>query len=486
MKHEEPNLQLIFDGIKGHALIQTNLEAKVVGWNDGAELLLGYSRSEIMGIRASIFFTPEDLADDVEEKEMKQARETGQAEDKRWHVKKDGSRFFANGIMNSLKNADGELIGYIKVMNDDTERLKIQERFDAATIRTGVGVWDYDIATNTAWRSPSHDFLHGYYKVLPDWSLEIALEHIHPDDRKRFKDTMMTAISNHKSWSVDYRIIWPDQSIHWVVANGHMVFDEDNKPVKIVGTTVDITKRKLAEEKLTETVKDLQSETNLRDRFVAALSHDLRTPINTAKLSAQVLRRNYAYDDKVVKSSERIASNLDRVDNMIQDLLDATRIKAGEKVPLKREHINLANVIHSTIDDLRQAFGNRFEIVEVDHVKGFWDSGGIKRIIENLCNNAIKYGDPSAPIKLTISLDSPEVAKIQVQNYGHIISAQDLQNFFKPFQRSESALLSGKKGWGIGLMLVKAIVDAHGGEINVRSTVEEGTTFSIFLPLNLK
>ena len=128
------NSRIIVDGIKDHAIISTDINGYINDWNVGAELIFGWKRNEVMGKLASLIFTPEDLNHGVDKEEMMSAATLGKAEDKRWHIKKNGIRFYANGIMNSLLDDTGKVMGFVKVLRDDTERIMIEDEKRRAEI----------------------------------------------------------------------------------------------------------------------------------------------------------------------------------------------------------------------------------------------------------------------------------------------------------------------------------------------------------------
>jgi len=226
----------------------------------------------------------------------------------------------------------------------------------------------------------------------------------------------------------------------------------------------------------------LREERELRENFVSALSHDLRTPLTAARMSAQILLRQRDNPGALEKLAGRIIDNLDRTDDMIRNLLDANRIKAGEKLPIKISACELNKVIRESLDDLITLYGNRF-IFETDTpVSGYWDGEAIRRIIENLCGNAVKYGS-AREITVRLRLLSSEVEiEISVHNWGTPIAKEDLESLFQHFRRSRKAVHEGQRGWGIGLTLVRGIAEAHGGTAEVSSTLEHGTTFKVKLP----
>lgn len=229
-------------------------------------------------------------------------------------------------------------------------------------------------------------------------------------------------------------------------------------------------------------VTDLVTERELREVFVALLSHDLRTPLAASKMAAQLIQRQPEKLETVLSLAARIVSSVDRADQMIGDLLDANRIRSGEILPLQIESFDLNELVKETLDDLTTIHGDRFILKTNTKVIGNWDRKGLRRIIENLCNNAIKYGDFQTPVQLFIRLEN-NLVQLEVQNWGNVISIQDQKTLFTQFRRGEN--VSGSiKGWGIGLTLVRGVAEAHGGSVQVQSNIQQGTTFTLKLPLD--
>ncbi|HXH31933.1 MAG TPA: ATP-binding protein [Bacteriovoracaceae bacterium] len=237
-------------------------------------------------------------------------------------------------------------------------------------------------------------------------------------------------------------------------------------------------------DKITDTkekVEELETERSLREDFVSLLSHDLRTPMTAARMAADMIKRKSHDPLACVSLSARIIENLARADQMIRNLLDANRIRSGEKLPLSIEHFVLSSLIAQTIEELTLVHGNRFIFRPTETVEGFWDEKGIRRIIENLCSNAIKYGSPDAAVYIELRQTQTTV-QILVQNFGKVIPEEERISLFKQFRRSDAAQVSGKRGWGIGLTLVRGVAEAHGGNVSVTSDTETGTIFMVSLP----
>lgn len=228
-------------------------------------------------------------------------------------------------------------------------------------------------------------------------------------------------------------------------------------------------------------ITDLKKEKDLRETFVSAMTHDLRTPITAARMSAQIIRKNPHNTENVHKQISRIIANVDRIDEMIQDLLDANLIKAGQILPIHVSECNLKNIAEETLSDLIVTYGDRFILNAPPHLLFSCSKDAIRRILENLCSNAVKYGSPETPIVIAM-LEDAENIFINIHNQGNIIPQNEIDGLFGQYQRSATAVTSGQKGWGIGLTLVKGLVEAHKGFISVVSNGIEGTVFKIILP----
>jgi signal transduction histidine kinase len=182
------------------------------------------------------------------------------------------------------------------------------------------------------------------------------------------------------------------------------------------------------------------------------------------------------------KTANRIAENMDRADQMIRDLLDTNRIEAGQRLSIEIAECDLVQITKDTLEELAIVHGDRFVLKMPETLRGHWSSAGIKRILENLCTNAIKYGAQDRPVTVSLNQESDRVV-LSVQNWGNPISAKEQVELFKAYHRTESAQSGKQKGWGLGLTLVKGLAEAHGGSVAVESTLESGTTFTVTLPL---
>ncbi len=278
------------------------------------------------------------------------------------------------------------------------------------------------------------------------------------------------------------------ETVHYFIVTLCPLRANDGTVKGFVACLFNVDAMKLAKRKLEDSLVSvslqttrLQTERELRERFVTTLSHDLRTPLAAARMGADLLTEQLG-DAAAIKLAKLIATNIDRADQMIVDLLDANRLQAGEPLDVELEHCELNEVTTEALEALAAIHGPRFKLRASDQLDGHWDRGGIRRVLENLCSNAIKYGALDKLVMVSLGRDR-DFAVIEVHNEGAPISAVDQATLFTLHRRTESARTGGKKGWGIGLAVVRALAEAHGGSVEVESSGQLGTTFRVRLPL---
>ena len=256
--------RLFADNVLDYALFVIDADRTVRTWGHGAERLLGYTEAEILGERADVFFTPEDIAAGQPEEEVRQALAEGRGEDDRWHVRKDGTRFWSAGVLTPLRDGDGRLHGFCKVMRDQTALHEAEQarREAEAALResegrlrftldaTQVGQWDLDLVTGRADRTLRHDEIFGYASLLPEWTYDLFLNrHVHPDDRAAVDRAFKEATASGREWEFECRVARADGEARWIWAKGGVYLrDGGGRPLRMLGLVTDITARKRAEE----------------------------------------------------------------------------------------------------------------------------------------------------------------------------------------------------------------------------------------------
>jgi signal transduction histidine kinase len=214
-----------------------------------------------------------------------------------------------------------------------------------------------------------------------------------------------------------------------------------------------------------------------RELFVAALSHDFRGPLGNAHNYLEILRRSPDHPQRE-HLTIRAMLNLRSVDRMIVELLDVTRRRAGERLPMSLHNCDANAIVREVVDEMRARAGDRFVLELGGPVEAYWGCERVKQAVHNLLENAVKYSRPDTPITVRVEESIGRVI-IAVHNFGEPIPASEHPRLFKPFGRAEAAERSGKSGWGLGLVLVQAIAEAHGGSVSVDSAADRGTTFTL-------
>ncbi|AKF86245.1 hypothetical protein MFUL124B02_23945 [Myxococcus fulvus 124B02] len=218
----------------------------------------------------------------------------------------------------------------------------------------------------------------------------------------------------------------------------------------------------------------------LRERLYATLAHDLRGPLSAAKVNAGLILRQPS-GELVPRWAARIADSIDRADRLVQNLLDAMRVQVGGRLALTLQECDLVEVVRQAVENQKAEHGERFVLVAPEPVRGHFAPEPLRRAVENLTGNAVKYGSSERPITITVR-QTHESALILVHNHGGHIPVERQEQLFQAFQRLPEAEAGGKRGWGLGLAQVRGAAESHGGSIAVDSLPERGTSFTIDIP----
>jgi signal transduction histidine kinase len=216
-------------------------------------------------------------------------------------------------------------------------------------------------------------------------------------------------------------------------------------------------------------------------QFICSLTHDLRSPLTAARVSAQLIKKNLVEEAKILNLIGRIITNIDRADHLIQGLLDINSLAAGNRLRVAIDYCELTSLIKESQVDLQMIHGDRFRLISPETLIGYWSPNDIKRILENLVCNAVKYGEKNSLVTIGLQ-DLDHQIQLSVHNFGNPIPPDQQSLLFEPFQRLQSTDYLGARGWGLGLAIVREITEAHHGSIQLESTLETGTTFKITLP----
>lgn len=349
--------RVLLENVKDYAILMLDEQGSIIRWNIGAQRILGYQESEALGKKFAEIFTTEDYIAHQPERELKEAKEKGRAEDERWHVRKDGSKFWASGVVVPVWNDDGTLKGYAKILRNITER-------------------------------------------------------------KQMEDSL--AESNQR-----------------------------------------------------------------KDEFLATLSHELRNPLAAIMNSVQILRRGGSDSGIVNQATDVIDRQANTLQSMVNDLLDVARINAG-KILLHRQKVKLNDVVQNAVQSMQPAMTSRNHALSVSvPQQAIWLDGDpvrIEQIVTNLLGNAAKYTERGGRIELIIE-DQENQVILHVKDNGTGIASEMLSRIFEPFIQADQSLDRAQGGLGLGLTLIKRLVELHGGKIGVASEgIGLGSQFTVTLP----
>lgn len=225
------------------------------------------------------------------------------------------------------------------------------------------------------------------------------------------------------------------------------------------------------------------AQSSLRERFVAALTHDLRNPLGAAMAAAEIIKQSRD-TERLPHLADRIISNLKRMDGMIKDLLDVIVFQTGERLRLNFSRFDLQQLVGEVIEQFNTSEGPRVEL-SGPSVTGHWDREALQRAIENLIGNALKYSPSASTIRVAITGCHQRVI-VRIHNEGEPIPPDQMETVFQVFRRASAAKEGGKQGWGIGLPYVRMVAECHGGSVGIDSSSDRGTTFALDLPLDAR
>ncbi len=222
-----------------------------------------------------------------------------------------------------------------------------------------------------------------------------------------------------------------------------------------------------------------------RDMFLAVLSHDLRNPLSSIGMTAHILPLVCNDPDEALACSHQITRSVSVMERMIADLLDYTRTRLGAGMPVKSARLDLGRVGRELFEEFRAAHPKRELRYRADgDLNGLWDSDRIRQAVSNLMGNALQHGSEDFPVTLSLRSEAPHVF-IEVHNGGDPIPPGEFPKIFDPLTRGSSAEHSKKSrpgSIGMGLYITREVARSHGGQIDVTSTAQEGTSFTIRLP----
>jgi PAS domain S-box-containing protein len=412
------------------------------------------------------------------DKILKKVMQTGnayRANEQPLEIIKNGNRevVFVNFVYEPLKDIDGIINRIMVLAVDVTEMLeskrKIQdaeERARLAVEAAGLGIFDLDLKSGKLKTSGRFNEIFGFDQMVQRSDYVKA---IHKDDHdirlNAHKAALSTGLLNY-----EVRIIWPDQSLHWVRTAGKIYYDTDNNPVRMLGTMLDITNTKQLEQQ--------------KDDFLGIASHELKTPVTSIKAYAQVLEKTLLKKGALMEAGlmKKMDAQVNRLTSLIGDLLDVTKVNSG-KLQYNHVHFDFNEMVRFVIEDLQHTT-EKHQIIEDLNDIGFvfGDKERVSQVLTNLVSNAIKYSPDASEIIIHTHLEGENVV-LCVEDFGIGIAANKLNMVFDQFYRVSGNMQHTFPGLGLGLYISSEIIRRAGGRIWADSKEGKGSRFCFSIPI---
>lgn len=353
-----------------------------------------------------------------------------------------------------------------------------------------LGSWEFHIDTQAIrWSEETYRI---FDRALQDGppTLEEFSNYICESDRPMVQAALDLVINHNQPFEAEYRICHADGTLKYVLSRGELVYGESGRPPVLVGTVLDISARKLAELQLQRTNEELDRATRLKDEFLANMSHELRTPLNAILGMSEGLGEGIfgPINDRQQKAIATIERSGRHLLELINDILDLSKIEAG-KLEIDAAPVSVDYLCESSLTFVRQQAvtkGIDLTMRELSPMPDIVvDERRIRQALINLLTNAIKFTPTGGRVELSVSYgENPNgrTLELSVIDTGIGIAQADLCKLFEPFVQIDSRLNRQHEGTGLGLALVKQLVELHGGQVSVTSQVGQGSCFTISLP----
>ena len=495
----EDRLRLVFESVLDYAIFTTDLRGLVTSWNVGAERVFGYDESDIIGRSADTLYTPADRATGLPNREMDTALVNGRAREERWLVRKDASQLMAGGMIAVLRDDANQPIGFTRICRDITEAKAAEQalreseaRFRNMSDNAPVMVWQT--------RADGHcEFLNKQWYDFTGQAESDALgfgwlNAVHPEDAKRTSADFFEATEKQKPFHVEYRLLRHDGEYRWCIDSAAPRISPDGAFLGFIGSVIDITERIVAaqeREALLTSERAARAEaervSRMKDEFLATLGHELRTPLNAILGWSQIMKRDPTEVADITQGVDVIERNARAQAQIIEDLLDMSRIISG-KVRLDVQPLNLTALAAAAMDTCRPAADAKGVTLLSDvypHQQAIinGDTNRLQQVLWNLLSNAVKFTPRGGRIEMRLAQSDTQI-ELAIIDSGEGIAESFLPFVFDRFRQADATTTRRFGGLGLGLSIVKQLVELHGGTVEVESGgVGQGSAFTVTLPL---
>ena len=481
------------------AIISKTLEGVIVTWNEGAQRIFGYTAEEVIGKSITIILPPDHLD---EEPQILARLRRGERIDhyQTIRIRKDGTRVDISLTVSPVRNAKGEIVGASKIARDITlqkrteEALKVSDnRFRIMADSAPVLIWMANTARTFTWFNKTWRDFTG--RPLEE---EIGFgwtQNVHAEDLPHCLETFSQSFEKRVPFRLEHRLGRSDGSWRWVVNQGTPLYEGlTGSFTGFVGSCIDITDMKQAQserDELLQAERSARTEAerlgHMKDEFLATLSHELRTPLNAILGWASLLRRLGSESADYHRGLDTIERNARVQSQIVSDLLDMSRIISG-KVQLEIQPLDLQEILTAAIDSVRPSIDAKSlrlrTVLDARAARIRGDANRLQQVFWNLLTNAVKFTPSRGSIQVSLERVNSHV-EVTVQDSGIGIKPEFLAFVFDRFRQADSTTTRRYGGLGLGLSIVKHLVEHHGGSVRVKSPGEgQGSSFIVALPVS--
>jgi PAS domain S-box-containing protein len=364
----------------------------------------------------------------------------------------------------------------------------LEHRLLEAQSLAHLGSWDWDIVRNEVWWS---DEMCRIYGAEPGTRLSVEefVGRVHPDDRERVGAIVNAALTDRRPFAFEHRVVLADGEVRTLNARGRVLTDPDGRPVRMLGTGQDISEQKRAAEEHDQLEREqiarrqAEDDNRMKDQFLALVSHELRTPLNAVLGWAQMLSKGQVEPAKIPHATSAIERNALVQVRLIEDLLNVSEFRTGG-LRLEARRVELGSVVTAALESISVAAQAKNIELHVDlgspaFITG--DAHRLQQIMWNLLSNAVKFTPDGGRVDVAMQQSNGHVV-VRVTDTGRGLDAAGVSRAFDAFWQGD---LTGQGGLGLGLAIVRALAEAHGGTVDVVSAgAGRGASFSVRLPVS--
>jgi PAS domain S-box-containing protein len=492
--------RVLVQHVTDHALYLLDPQGHITLWTDGAARVTGYAVAEAVGRHFSLFFPPEEIAKGVPEIEMRTAEAEGRVEREGYRLRKGGQRFWANETLSAVRGPAGRLTGFVKISRDQSDRKRIEDALRESEARHRLlvesardhAIFSLDADGRIVSWNPGAERIFGY--AVPDivgrpCGVLFTSEDVAAGEHSK---ELAAAAADGRASDDRWQVRRGGERF-WASGVSSAMRDEDGRLLGFTKVLRDLTEAKRTQEQRDrllerERIARLEAERAIavKDEFLAVVSHELRTPLTAILIWAKMLRAGNVEADRYPQVFETIEQSAVAQQQLIEDLLDVSRMMSGQ-LRLGLRESDLAPVVRAAVDTVRPAADAKGVVVEaiLDERAGRVraDPDRIRQVVWNLVSNAVKFTPKGGRVDVSLRRVDGDL-RIRVTDTGRGIGREFLPHLFERFRQADAGTARAHGGLGLGLAIARQLVELHGGTVRAQSPGEgQGSTFTVDLPL---